>query len=121
MSYKSEWFTKSQVERIEDSFDYIKAEDLLDRDGRGECLDGGYGANILDKLRRHPLVVTAEIEEVIECEYEQIKALRIERWQYPRDEETGLWRCSCGWAGEGTGYNGALVEGDRCPECGIYL
>lgn len=121
MSYKSVWFEKAHIEKIADSFDCIKAEDLLDRDGSGECLEGGYGANILDKLRRHPLAATAEIKAIVECEYEQIKALRIERLPYQRDEKAGLWRCRCGWTGEGTGHNGALLEGDRCPDCSVHL
>jgi hypothetical protein len=29
--------------------------------------------------------------------------------------------CYCGWTGKGTGYRGAFVHGDRCPQCGETL
>lgn len=121
MSYKSEWFDKVQIEKIVDNLGYsIITEDLLDRDADNKSLAGGYGANIVDKLRRHPLTVAAEYEKIMEREYEDIKQLRIERRPYQRRAD-GLQQCSCGWTGQGTGYNGALIEGDRCPECGLFL
>lgn len=39
-----------------------------------------------------------------------------------RFERENPFECaSCGWRGKGTGRDGALVEGDRCPDCGSYL
>ena len=42
-----------------------------------------------------------------------------------RDEEAEAYAelpdCGCGWRGTGSGRNGAIVRGDRCPSCGASL
>lgn len=37
------------------------------------------------------------------------------------EEFNSLPDCPCGWRGEGTGPDGQIVRGDRCPRCGNYL
>jgi len=40
----------------------------------------------------------------------------------PDKQRENLFECAvCGWQGKGTGHQGALIEGDRCPECGVRL
>ena len=113
MSYKTRWFNKKEIQKIAKHFGISKVGDLCDRSDT-EVFDGAYGGNIENKLRLHPLIVTKKIDDYL-SHFDQ----EIERTQGKHGR--GVWGCSCGWTGKGTGRDGRLVEGDRCPDCGTYL
>ena len=57
MSYKTTWFSKRDLRRLCQSVASLcdielTAEMLCDQIGEGEIADGGYGANIMEKLVR---------------------------------------------------------------------
>ena len=56
-----------------------------------------------------------KIERLAGCAVETVR----------RDHEAEAWAelpdCDCGWRGRGSGRVGAIVRGDRCPDCGQPL
>jgi len=62
MSYKSRWFNKKEVQKIAKHFCISNADDLCDRYDT-EHFAGGFGGNIENKLRLHPLTRNKEITE----------------------------------------------------------
>jgi len=117
MSYKSAWIEKEEVKQIAKKFG-LAAGDLLDRGADGEVFDGAYVGNIANKLRMHPLVIKAVIEDYL-SRFKQRS--RVETTLTIDDYKRRVWECGCGWSGPGTGNKGGLIDGDRCPDCGVYL
>jgi len=61
-----------------------------------------------------------QLIEMAQCLTKDYKSLLPER--APAREGRNVFECVvCGWTGKGTGRDGALVEGDRCPGCGTHL
>ncbi len=109
MSYKTRWFNQKLVSEVAEHFD-VPLELLIEQG------DGAYGCNMESKLRNHPDHTHAGISEYFEalCQADRVPVGSI-------DSSDGLLYCDCGWIGKGTGNGGRLIEGDRCPECGVHL
>jgi len=117
MSYKTEWFEQKSILRIAKHFD-VSADSLFDQ-GRTD-ITGAYGSNVENKLNHHPLFSRKEIQEFLEQEADRCASHRT-AFQGTVRGTNRFWECTCGWRGKGTGNNGALIEGDRCPDCNTYL
>jgi hypothetical protein len=116
MSYKSAWFGKASLRRIANDFN-VKVS-LLQGIGT-ERFAGAYGSTLQNRLRQHTDRSFADIDKYLSIFHNRIKIQKFsDAWEGGENEfECGV----CGWQGKGTGYRGALREGDRCPNCGVHL
>lgn len=111
------WLNEEEVEQISNNL-LLDVRYLLDRDSNAESCGGAYLKNIIEKLKRHPLIKEGQIAELI-SKFQRVdvrKNINIGSYRNVR-----LWECSCEWTGFGTGHDGKLIDGDRCPDCGNYL